>query len=83
MLYSFINLYWSTFETTGNLYRSYYLKKKSQQANDIYSLVVCVTLHYLYVDLIVGGSMYWTIQAKTHNGYPSVYIKSSEGGKTE
>lgn len=39
---------------------------------------------YLYVDLIVSGSVYWTIQAKTHYGYSSVNIESTEGErKTE
>lgn len=34
---------------------------------------------YLYVDLIVSGSVYGTIQAKPHYGYSSVNIKSAEG----
>lgn len=34
---------------------------------------------YLYVDLIVSGSMYGTIQAKPHYGYSFVNIKSAEG----
>lgn len=36
---------------------------------------------YLYVDLVVSGSMYWTVQAKAHYGYSPVYIKSTERKK--
>lgn len=34
---------------------------------------------YLYVDLIVSGSVYGTIQAEPYYGYSSVNIKSTKG----
>lgn len=36
---------------------------------------------YLYVDLIVCGSVYRPVQAKAHNEYPAVYTEPAEKDK--
>lgn len=38
-------------------------------------------LCYLYVDLVVCGSVYRPVQSKTHNKYPAVYTEPAREEK--
>lgn len=36
---------------------------------------------YLYVDLIICGSVYRPVQSESHNKYPTVYTEPATGEK--